>query len=166
MTMNRFGAVLGVVGALALGGCETMNDPSNTSRSGTAYPETVNSGNAYSGYGVVQSIDLVQQGNTGGTGIAGSGIGLGTIAGAVVGGVLGNQIGGGTGRTVATVAGAAGGAYVGHELENRQQQRTADSYRFTVRMDGGSYQSLTQNTDSGLRVGDRVRIYNGSVQRY
>ena len=170
-TMHKFGAALGVVGLLALGGCETMNDPYNTSRSGptyqeTAYQGTVNSGNAYSGYGVVQSIDLVQQGNTGNTGIGGSGVGIGTIAGAVIGGVLGNQVGSGTGRTVATVAGAAGGAYVGHELENRQQQRTADVYRFTIRMDSGSYQTLTQNTNTGFRVGDRVRIDNGYLQRY
>lgn len=162
-TMNKIGAALGVVGVLTLGGCETTNDPFNTSRSGTAYPGTVNSGNAYSGYGVVQSIDLVQQGNTG---IGGSGVGIGTIAGAVIGGVLGNQVGSGTGRTVATVAGAAGGAYVGHELENRQQQRTADVYRFTIRMDGGSYQTLTQNTSTGFRVGDRVRLDNGYLQRY
>ena len=165
-TMNKFGAVLGVVGVLTLGGCETMNDPYNTSTSGTPYPVTVNSGNAYSGYGVVQSIDLVQQGNTGNTGIGGSGIGIGTIAGAVIGGVLGNQVGAGRGNTVATVAGVAGGAYVGHELENRQQQRTADVYRFTVRMDSGSYQTLTQNTNTDFRVGDRVRIDNGFMQRY
>ncbi len=164
-TMNQFGAVLGVAGVLTLGGCGTMNDPFNTSGAGTPSPGTVNSGNAYAGYGVVQSIDLVQQGNTGNTGIGGSSIGLGTIAGAVVGGVLGNQVGSGTGRTAATVAGAAGGAYVGHELENRQQQRTADVYRFTIRMDSGSYQTLTQNTSSGFRVGDRVRIDNGSLQR-
>ena len=43
-TLNIFGAVLGVVGVLTLGGCETMNDPYNTSSSGGAYPETVNSG--------------------------------------------------------------------------------------------------------------------------
>jgi outer membrane lipoprotein SlyB len=165
-TINRLGAVLGVVGVLALGGCETTNEPYRSSNSGTAYPGPVNSGNAYSGYGVVQSIDLVQQGNTGNTGIGGSGVGIGTIAGALVGGVLGNQVGSGTGRTVATVAGAAGGAYVGHELENRQQQRTADVYRFTVRMDSGSYQTLTQNTNTGFRVGDRVRIDNGYLQRY
>jgi outer membrane lipoprotein SlyB len=165
-TMNKFGAVLGVVGILALGGCETTNEPYRSSGSGTAYPGPVNSGNAYSGYGVVQSIDLVQQGNTGNTGTGGSGVGIGTIAGALVGGVLGNQVGSGTGRTVATVAGAAGGAYVGHELENRQQQRTADVYRFTVRMDSGSYQTLTQNTNTGFRVGDRVRIDNGYLQRY
>jgi len=166
-TMNKFATVLGVVGVLTLGGCGTMNDPFNTSGSGTSNPEVVNSGNnAYAGYGVVQSIDLVQQGTAGSTGIGGTGIGIGTIAGAVVGGVLGNQVGSGSGRTAATVAGAAGGAYVGHEIDNRtQQQRTADVYRFTVRMDSGSYQTLTQNTNGGFRVGDRVRIDNGIVQR-
>ena len=142
-TMNKFATVLGVVGVLTLGGCGTMNDPFNTSGSGTSNPEVVNSGNnAYAGYGVVQSIDLVQQGTAGSTGIGGTGIGIGTIAG------------------------AAGGAYVGHEIDNRtQQQRTADVYRFTVRMDSGSYQTLTQNTNGGFRVGDRVRIDNGIVQR-
>lgn len=164
-TMNKFGVAFGVVGVLALSGCGTMNDPFGTSGAGNSYPGTVNSSNAYSGYGVVQSIDLVQQGNTANTGIAGSGIGIGTIAGAVIGGVLGNQVGGGSGQTVATVAGAAGGAYVGHEIENRQQ-RTADVYRFTVRMENGSYQTLTQNTNTGFRVGDRVRIDNGVMQRY
>ena len=162
-TMNKYGVALGVVGVLTLGGCATTNDPYNTSGPQTTYPGTVNSGNAYSGYGVVQSIDLVQQGNTG---IGGSSIGIGTIAGAVIGGVLGNQVGGGTGQTVATVAGAAGGAYVGHEIENRQKQRTADVYKFTVRMDSGSYQAFTQNTNTGFRVGDRVRIDNGVMQRY
>jgi outer membrane lipoprotein SlyB len=165
MTMNKFGAVLGVVGVLTLGGCGTMNDPFNTSSSGTAQPGPVNSGNAYSGFGVVQSIDLVQQGNTGNTGIGGSGIGIGTIAGGVIGGVLGHQVGSGRGNTVATVAGAAGGAYIGHEMEKGQQQPTADVYRLTIRMDSGSYQTLTQNTNSGLRVGDRVRIDNGVLQR-
>jgi len=164
-TMNKSGVVLGVVGVLTLGGCGTMNDPFNTSSSETAYPGTVNSGNNHSEYGVVQSIDLVQQGSSGNTGIGGSGIGIGTIAGALVGGVLGNQVGSGRGNTVATVAGAAGGAYVGHELENRRQQ-TADVYRFTIRMESGSYQTLTQNTNTGFRVGDRVRIDNGSMQRY
>lgn len=163
-TMNKFGAVLGVVGVLTLGGCGTMNDPFNTSGAGTT--ETVNSGNAYAGYGVVQSIDLVQQGTTtANTGIGGTGIGIGTIAGAVVGGVLGNQVGSGTGRTVATVAGAAGGAYIGDKIENRQQQQTANVYRFTIRMDSGSYQTLNQSTNAGFRVGDRVRIDNGSLQR-
>lgn len=152
--MNVLGLILGLMGALMFGACTTTNSPSNAG--------VTNPGNVYSGYGIVQSIELVKQ-NT--TGIAGSGIGLGTIAGAVVGGVVGNQIGSGRGNTAATVVGAAGGAYVGHELENRQQQST-EAYKITVRMDDGSYQTLMQGTNTSLRVGDRVRIDNGSVQRY
>ena len=165
-TMNKVGAVLGVVGILTLGGCGSMSNPfGGTSSPGTTSPGTANTGTAYSGFGVVESIDVVQQASTGNTGIGGTGIGLGTIAGAVVGGVIGHQVGSGTGNTVATVAGAAGGAYIGHELEKGQQQKTADVYRFTIRMDSGAYQSLTQNTNTGFRVGDRVRIENGSLQR-
>lgn len=164
--INKFGAALGAAAILTLTGCGTMNDPFGTSSPASTNSGSVNSGNAYSGYGVVQSIELVQQ-STANTGIGGSGIGIGAIAGAVVGGVLGNQVGDGTGQTIATVAGAAGGAYVGDKIEKSRQQNTAtDAYRVTVRMDSGSYQTLTQNTNTGLRVGDRVRIDNGIAQRY
>ncbi len=169
-TMNQIGSTLGMMGALALGACTSMNTPSNYAGSNydeTNYGSTNYGGNNqggvyYAGYGVVQSIELVRQGNSG---IGGSGIGLGTIAGAVVGGVVGNQVGSGSGNTAATVIGAAGGAYIGHELENRQQQ-TADAYRIAVRMDDGSYRTQMQSTTSGLRIGDRVRVGNGVVQRY
>jgi outer membrane lipoprotein SlyB len=154
-----------------------MNTPANTSSAGTAYPQSSagtaypqqysNAGGDYSGYGVVQSIEIVHQSNAGSSGIGGSGIGIGTIAGAVVGGVLGNQVGSGRGNTAATVVGAAGGAYVGHEIDKRQQQpATADSYRISVRMDNGSYQTLTQSTVADLRVGDRVQVDNGFARRY
>jgi outer membrane lipoprotein SlyB len=169
-TMNKFATVLGAVGVLSLGACATTGDPygNSTSSSGTSYPQnqqTQYPQNSNSGYGVVQSIDLVQQGNPGTTGIGGTSIGVGTIAGAVIGGVLGHQVGSGTGQTVATVAGAAGGAYVGNQVDKSRQQRTADVYRFTIRMDNGDYQTLTQSTDSGFRVGDRVRIDNGYLSR-
>ena len=152
-SIKRFEAVLGVCAALILGGCAGMNStpyPSN--------PNVANSSNGYSSYGVVRTIEVIA-GQP-----AGSSVGLGTIAGAVIGGVLGNQVGAGRGKTVATVAGAAGGAYVGHEMENRQP--AADAYRIGVRMEDGSYQTLTQSTSSGLRVGDRVRLENGELQRY
>ena len=155
-TMKKFGSVLGVLAVLTLGACAT--------NSGMPYPPNPNvasQGYNNSGYGVVQSIEVVRGNN----GIAGSSVGLGTIAGAVVGGIVGNQIGAGRGNTVATVAGAAGGAYVGHQLENRQQQNP-DAYRVTVNMEDGSYQSLMQSTNTDLRVGDRVRVDNGVVQRY
>lgn len=165
-TINKTGAALGMGVLLALTGCGTMGDSPTTSRAGTANTGAANSSGVYSGYGVVQAIELVQQSTTANSGIGGSGIGIGAIAGAVVGGVLGNQVGGGTGQTVATVAGAAGGAYVGNEIEKRQQQKSADAYKVTVRMDSGSYQTVTQGNNAGLRVGDRVRIDNGTVQRY
>ncbi len=158
-TMNKFGSVLGLAAVLTLGACETMNSPDNTSSSGTAYPQSTSSSGVYSGSGVVQSIELVRQ-NT-----ASSGIGIGTIAGAVVGGIVGNQVGQGRGNTAATVIGAAGGAYAGHELEKRSQQQS-DAYKFTVRMDNGGYQTLTQSTNPDIRVGDRVQIENGTVRRY
>lgn len=159
---NGTGTTLCALAILALTGCGTMGDPFGTS---SAKPTDTGS-TAYSGYGVVQSIELVQQSTTASTGIGGTGIGVGAIAGAVVGGVLGNQVGDGTGQTVATVAGAAGGAYVGNEIEKSQRQKTADAYKVTVRMDSGSHQTVIQATNAGLRVGDRVRIDNDTVQRY
>lgn len=113
---------------------------------------------AYSGSGVIQSIELVQQEG----GIGGSGYGLGTVAGGVIGGVLGNQVGGGTGRTVATVGGAAAGAYVGHQLE-KGKTGTGNAYKFTIHMNDGSYQTFTQSTAGNFKVGDRVRIENGAL---
>lgn len=160
-TTNNIRAVFGLVAALTLGACETMNTPANTSTSGTSYPQSTNSSNVYSGYGVVQSVDPVAKANTG---IGGTGIGIGTIAGAVVGGIVGNQVGSGRGNTAATVVGAAGGAYAGHEIEKRTQQ-TSTSYNVTIRMDNGSYQTLPQGANTDIRVGDRVQIDNGVVRR-
>ncbi|MEO8117731.1 MAG: glycine zipper 2TM domain-containing protein [Rhodoferax sp.] len=160
--MNHAGSVIGLAAVLSLGACENMNTSGNMANSGTAYPQSTSSNGAYSGYGVVQSIQLVRQSNGG---IGGSTIGVGTIAGAVVGGIVGNQIGRGDGNTAATVIGAAGGAYAGHELEKRNQQQS-DAYKFTIRMNDGSHQTLTQATNPDIRVGDRVRIENGVARRY
>ena len=140
---------------LALTACQTMAptpsaNPTQATRSTDRRPF----------YGVVTAVEVVRQENQG---IGGSSIGLGTIAGAVIGGVVGNQVGSGTGNTVATVAGVAGGAAVGHVLEKRQQK---DAHKVTVRLEDGSYQALMLGTDSGFRVGDRVRLDNGVLQRY
>lgn len=156
-TKNEFGTVLCLIGALTLGACTNMPPSSHAYDSSAS-----NSGYAISGYGVVQSVDLVRQNYNGSTG---SGIGVGTIAGAVVGGVVGSQVGSGSGNTAATVIGAAGGAYIGHELENRQQ-RTADAYKITVRMEDRSYRSFIVSTNTNFRVGDQVRVDNGNLMRY
>jgi outer membrane lipoprotein SlyB len=160
-TLNKLTALAAVTGTLILGGCADMNSPYNTNtntNTGTAYPQQNTS--SYTQYGVVQSIALVPQ-NTPSTSI-----GAGTIAGAVVGGILGNQVGGGSGKTAATVLGAAGGAYAGHELEKRNQTQQGNVYQLTVRLNNGTYQTLTQTTNNDIRVGDSVRIDNGVATRY
>lgn len=160
---GRLGSGIALAAALTLGACANTGAPAATG-AGSTYPQPGSSSSGtYSGYGVVQSIDLVQQ--QPGTGIAGTGIGVGAIAGAVVGGIIGNQVGGGVGNTAATVLGAAGGAYAGNEIEKRNQQQ-ANAYKFTIRMNDGSYQTLTQNTNADVRVGDRVVIDNGVARRY
>lgn len=153
-TMHKTGSVLALAALLALGGCNTMA-PAYNNNTGATYPQS--GYGAYTGYGVVQSIELVQQGT--------SGIGAGTVVGGIVGGILGHQVGSGQGNTAATVLGAAGGAYAGHELEKRNQPQ-ANAYKFNIRMQDGSYQSVTQTTIDDIRVGDRVRIDNGMARRY
>ncbi|WP_020680867.1 glycine zipper 2TM domain-containing protein [Marinobacterium rhizophilum] len=181
--MYGFGSALALLAVLMLGGCETMNNRSNSSGYGTSdnrsdYGRTDyrssdnrssdygadNQTTIYSGYGVVQSIELVrQESSANGSG----GVGMGTIAGAVVGGVVGSQVGSGRGSTAATIIGAAGGAYIGHELENRQQtQQVTDVYSVRVRMENGVTQTLLLSNNPDLRVGDRVRISNGVMERY
>lgn len=157
-TLNKLTAVAAIVGTLMLGACADMSNPNNYNNAGNAYPQQNTS--AYTQYGVVQSIALVRLDSTS------SSIGAGTIAGAVVGGILGHQVGGGTGNTAATVLGAAGGAYAGHELEKRNQAQQGSAYQLTIRLNNGSYQTITQTTTNDIRVGDSVRIDNGVAQRY
>jgi outer membrane lipoprotein SlyB len=157
--LHNYKAVASVTSLLFLGACADMNNaPANPT--GNAYPQ---SSGAYTQYGVVQSIDLVQQSGSTGS----SNIGVGTVAGAVVGGILGHQVGGGSGNTAATVLGAAGGAYAGHQLEkNNQNTQSTNAYKLTIRLNNGSYQTVTQTSNADIRVGDRVQIDNGVARRY
>jgi len=89
----------------------------------------------------------------------------GTVIGGIIGGLIGHQIGGGTGNTVATIAGAAGGAYAGNQIQSRKRA-DHETFRVTVRMDNGSYQTVTQENIMDLRTGDRVRVDGNSISRY
>lgn len=103
--------------------------------------------------GVVESIRQVE--------VKGQGTGLGMAVGGVTGGLLGNQIGHGGGRTVATIAGAAGGAYVGNEIE--KSSRTQTAFRVTVRMEDGTYRTVTQRNQPGYAIGERVKVVDGAI---
>jgi outer membrane lipoprotein SlyB len=87
----------------------------------------------------------------------------GTVIGGIAGGVIGHQIGSGRGNTAATIAGAIGGAVVGNEIEKKQTQATR--YRITVRLDSGSSLIVDETRDLNLRVGDRVRVEDGRIDR-
>lgn len=143
MTMQRLLSALFLAGTLTITACGTTSDRATTTSS------------ARSGYGTVESVQVVDRNEPGL---------LGTIAGGVVGGVIGHQIGSGRGQTATTIVGAAGGAYAGREIEKRTN-KSSDIYKITVRMDDGSYQAIAQETNPNLRVGDHVRIHNGVITR-
>ncbi|HEX6829531.1 MAG TPA: glycine zipper 2TM domain-containing protein [Burkholderiales bacterium] len=103
--------------------------------------------------GVIESIREVE--------LKGQGSGVGMAVGGVAGGLLGNQIGHGGGRAIATIAGAAGGAYAGNEIEKNSRSHTA--YRITVRMEDGTYRTVTQRGHPGYGVGERVKVVDGTV---
>ncbi len=110
---------------------------------------------AANGTGVVERIAVVDKG-------ASSDDVAGTVIGGIVGGLIGHQIGGGSGQTAATVLGAAGGAVAGNQIAKRTRGPN-ETFRVTVRMDRGGYETVTQDDITNLRAGDRVRIENGRI---
>lgn len=103
----------------------------------------------------VEAINVVQ--------VDGDGNYLGTIGGGVVGAALGSQVGDGKGRTAAQIAGALGGAYIGRNIE-RNAKRT-QHYEVVIRFNNGGSQTVTYENDPGLRVGEKVKVNNGVLER-
>ena len=136
-------AALFVGSALALTGCA-----SNYAQD-RGYESAPVMGAVESGY--IDDVQYVQG--------SGSTSGAGAIIGGVAGGVIGNQIGGGVGNTVATVAGVVGGALLGNQIE-RNNQNASEYTVVRVRLDSGVRIEVRQQSDFGLRSGDRVRVYD------
>lgn len=103
--------------------------------------------------GLVDSIRTLQ--------VDGKASGLGAVTGGVTGAVLGNQIGNGHGRDALTVLGGVGGAFAGHTIEKKVNRYTV--YRVTVRMDDGSFRTLSQSHEPAVAIGSRVRVSNGAL---
>lgn len=111
-------------------------------------------------YGRVSNIEVLQGRDQGQTS------GGGAILGAVVGGILGNQVGKGSGRAAATAVGVLGGAVAGNAIEGRNNSgESAQGYRLSVQLDHGGYRVYDVSTPGDLRIGDRVRLYNGQISR-
>ena len=111
-------------------------------------------------YGRVSNIEVLQQGR-----VRGQTSGAGAVLGAVVGGVLGNQVGRGSGRAAATAVGVLGGAVAGNAIEGRNYSQDAGQYRLSVQLDQGGYRVYDVSSPGDLRIGDRVRLYNGQISR-
>ena len=107
--------------------------------------------------GTVERMELIQRSDP--NNIAGM------VIGGIVGGLIGSQIGRGTGKTAATVAGVAGGAYAGNQIAQRSRS-PQETFRVTVRMDSGGYQTVIEDNITDLRTGDRVRVDGNSISRY
>ena len=155
--MTRKLTILSAACTLALAaGCSSVPDRSAQ----PAGPSVGSSPSSYESvqYGTVRNIQQMETGRrtTGG----------GAILGAVVGGALGNQVGSGTGRAAATAAGALGGAVVGNKIEEARNEPTQTYYPIDVRLDNGDFRSFDYYDLNGLRVGDRVRVDNGQLQRW
>jgi len=88
--------------------------------------------------------------------------GVGAVGGGIAGAVVGNQFGHGTGRSIMTVLGAAGGALAGKEIE--KQHNATKRWDVTVRMDDGSYHTLSSPSLPYWHAGDRVRFLDGKLQ--
>ena len=147
-------AALIVASTAVLSGCATTTStPYNNGYNNAGY-----NSNASSGYGTIDSIQVVRgQGGTSGSG---------AVVGGLVGALVGNQVGSGSGRTAATVAGAVGGAAIGNSVEANRNANGQDMYQINIRMDNGEYRSITQDSVYDLRVGNRVRMVDGRVYRY
>jgi outer membrane lipoprotein SlyB len=141
-----------IAASAILTGCASTSQPYNN-----GYNSGYNN-MAATGYGTIESIQVVQ--NDGRTS------GAGAIVGGLVGALAGNQVGSGGGRTAATVAGGVAGAAIGNKVESNRNANGAESYQINVRMDNGEYRTVAQDSVYDLRVGNRVRIVDGRVYRY
>jgi outer membrane lipoprotein SlyB len=103
--------------------------------------------------GTVESIRTVE--------LKGDAAGLGAVAGGLTGAVVGNQMGRGNGNTAMTLLGAAGGALAGNEIEKNVKKHYR--YRVTVRMDDGSFRTVSQSTAPAVAIGERVRVVDSAV---
>ena len=95
---------------------------------------------------------------------------FGTVLGAVsilalgACGTTGGPFGGLGSNSAGAQTISAGNAYAGNGVVRTIEVLGSDLYRFTIHMDNGGRQTLTNKSTAGYKVGDRVRIENGNLQ--
>jgi outer membrane lipoprotein SlyB len=104
--------------------------------------------------GTVESIRTVE--------VRDEAVGAGAAAGGPAGPGSGEQAIEGSGGPAVTLLGT-GGAIAGNEIEKNVKKRYA--YRVTVRMDDGSFRTISLSSPPALAVGDKVRVVEGKLVR-
>ena len=56
-------------------------------------------------------------------------------------------------------------AVAGNAIEGRTSQGYAQSYRITIQLDQGGMRAYDVQSPGDLRIGERVRLYNGQISR-
>ena len=74
------------------------------------------------------------------------------------------RAGQGSGKNTMTILGAAGGFFSGSS-DAESDARKRNAYRVTVRMDDGSYRTLSLSSPPTFTVGDKVRVIEGKLVR-
>ena len=92
--------------------------------------------------------------------VKGDANGVGAVGGGVAGAVLGHNIG--DHNKIVTVLGAAGGALLGNQIE--KTARATKQWELTVNFDDGASQVVKSATQPVWHQGDRVRLYDGTLQ--
>jgi outer membrane lipoprotein SlyB len=85
------------------------------------------------------------------------------VAGDATGAAVGRQPGTGEGNPVMTILGAAGGVFAGEEIDKNAKGQFA--YRVTIRMDDGSFRTVSLPSIPAFTVGDKVRVVEGRLVR-
>jgi outer membrane lipoprotein SlyB len=88
---------------------------------------------------------------------------VGTVAGGLSGAAAGNRTDSGSGNTAMAILGTVAGAITGDETDRNVKKRYA--YRVTVRMDDGSFRTVSLSSPPTLAVGDKVRVVEGKLVR-
>ena len=92
--------------------------------------------------------------------VKGDANGVGAVGGGVAGAVLGHNIG--DHNKIVTVLGAAGGALLGNQIE--KTARATKQWELTVNFDDGASQVVKSAAQPIWHQGDRVRLYEGTLQ--
>jgi len=88
---------------------------------------------------------------------------VGTAAGGLSGAAAGNRSDSGSCNTAMAILGTVAGAITGDETERNVKKRYA--YRVTVRMDDGSFRTVSLSSPPTRAVGDNVSVVKGKLVR-